>query len=187
VSSNRFFAITDYEAQAAEEPLNEDGFGGFLDELSTHGSGFEARLLDLLGRKDLRPLALSSFPGFRLVLEHEKLVMVNAISSRYRDQRQPFVLRTLALTVRWSFTPVNPAGCQNTSSRVERAGSTRLLDPMEQNACSTHGRKQSLPVWRRANRTSDNLRRPLLRAAKTDSAPTKNSEACGRCGAMSPF
>jgi hypothetical protein len=78
VSSNRFFAITDYEAQAAEEPLNEDGFGGFLDELSTHGSGFEARLLDLLGRKDLRPLALSSFPGFRLVLEHDKLVMVKA-------------------------------------------------------------------------------------------------------------
>jgi hypothetical protein len=65
MSSNRFFAITDYEAQAVEEPLNEDGFGAFLDELSTHGSGFEARLLDLLSRKDLRPLALSSFPGFR--------------------------------------------------------------------------------------------------------------------------
>ncbi len=65
MSSNRFFAITDYEAQAAEEPLNEDGFGAFLDELSAHGVGFEARLLGLLGRKDLRPLALSSFPGFR--------------------------------------------------------------------------------------------------------------------------
>ena len=65
MSSNRLFAITDYEAKAAEEPLNEDGFGGFLDELSAHGAGFEARLLGLLGRKDLRPLALSNFPGFR--------------------------------------------------------------------------------------------------------------------------
>jgi hypothetical protein len=54
MSSNRLFAITDYEARAAEEPLNEDGFGAFLDELTAHGEGFEARLLALLGRKDLR-------------------------------------------------------------------------------------------------------------------------------------
>jgi hypothetical protein len=65
MSSNRLFAITDYEAKAAEEPLNEDAFGAFLDELSVHVAGFEERLLGLLGRRDLRPLALSNFPGFR--------------------------------------------------------------------------------------------------------------------------
>ncbi|MGO9235429.1 MAG: hypothetical protein ACLP4V_15685 [Methylocella sp.] len=65
MSSHRLFAITDYEADAAEEPLDEDGFADFLDELSARGTAFEARLLGLLGRKDLRPLALSKFPGFR--------------------------------------------------------------------------------------------------------------------------
>jgi hypothetical protein len=64
MSSNRLFAITDYEAKAAEEP-DEEGFRQFLDELSAHGAAFEARLLGLLGRKELRPLPLTNFPGFR--------------------------------------------------------------------------------------------------------------------------
>jgi hypothetical protein len=63
MSSNRLFAITDYEAKAAEEP-DEQGFRQFLDELAVHGAAFEARLLGLLGRKELRPLALTNFPGF---------------------------------------------------------------------------------------------------------------------------
>ena len=66
VSSNRPFAITEYDAQTAlEEPLNEEGFGDFLNELSTRGGAFEARLLTLLGRPDLQPLARTQFPGFR--------------------------------------------------------------------------------------------------------------------------
>lgn len=65
MSSDRLFAITDYEAEVTEEPLDEDGFADFLDDLSARGEAFEARLLRLLGRKDLRPLALPNFPGFR--------------------------------------------------------------------------------------------------------------------------
>jgi hypothetical protein len=65
VWSGRLFAITDYQANAAEEPLNEAGFADFFNDLSARGAGFEARLLELLGRTELRPLALTHFPGFR--------------------------------------------------------------------------------------------------------------------------
>ena len=161
-----------------KEPLNEDGFGDFLDEFSAHGLGFEARLLDLLGRENLRPLALSSFPGFRHgtgareANDGERDIeplpgSTAAIRAQNAGADRAMVVHT-----------ANPAGCQNMSSRPERAGSTRLLAPVDEIVCSTHGRKQSLPVWRRANRMSDNPRRPLLRAAKTDTAPTKNCEAC---------
>ena len=145
-SSNRLFAITDYEAKAAEEPLNEDAFEAFLDELSVHGAGFEERLLGLLGRRDLRPLALSNFPDFGAVLGPEQLATVNAISSRRLGQRRPFVRRTPALTGRLSFTPESPAGCRNTLSRAGRAGSTRLLYPAARNACSTRGQEQNRPA-----------------------------------------
>jgi hypothetical protein len=64
VSSGRPFAITDYEAQALEEPLDENGFPDFLGDLSARGTAFETRLLRSLGRNDLCPLALSNFPGF---------------------------------------------------------------------------------------------------------------------------
>jgi hypothetical protein len=65
VSSGRLFAITDYQADAAEEPLDEAGFADFLDDLSARGAAFETRLLGLFGRAELRPLALPHFPGFR--------------------------------------------------------------------------------------------------------------------------
>ena len=65
MSSDRLFAITDYEVKAAEEPLDEAGFADFLNDLSARGAAFEARLLGLLGRNDLQPLALANFPGFR--------------------------------------------------------------------------------------------------------------------------
>jgi hypothetical protein len=65
LSSGRLVAITEYDAQALEEPLDEDNFAIFLHDLSTRGAAFETRLLGLLGRTDMRPLALSQFPGFR--------------------------------------------------------------------------------------------------------------------------
>jgi hypothetical protein len=69
ISAGRPFAVTDYEAQAVEEPLVEDtsddtDFVEFLDKLSARGAAFETRLLQRLGRHDLCPLALSDFPGF---------------------------------------------------------------------------------------------------------------------------
>ncbi|MGP0064607.1 MAG: hypothetical protein ACLQGP_13540 [Isosphaeraceae bacterium] len=65
-SSGRIFAITDYEGvPTLEEPLDEGGFAEFLNDLSSRGAAFQARLLARLGRSDLQPLALAKFPGFR--------------------------------------------------------------------------------------------------------------------------
>lgn len=65
LSSGRPFAITEYDAPALEEPLDEDGFASFLSDLSARGAAFEARLLGLLGLPGRQPLALAHFPGFR--------------------------------------------------------------------------------------------------------------------------
>jgi hypothetical protein len=65
ISSDRPFAITDYENDADEEPRIAGEFASFLDRLSAHGAAFEARLLQLLGRTDLRSLPLTEFAGFK--------------------------------------------------------------------------------------------------------------------------
>jgi hypothetical protein len=121
------------------------------------------------------------------VLDHEELMMASAISSRRRDQRQPFMRVRPVLTAPWSLTPASPAGCQNTWLRLEKTGSTKQLDPPAPNAHFMRGRKQDRPAWRPTNRMSGNLRPRLHRAAKADIAPTKNSGACVLLAAMSPF
>lgn len=65
LSSGRPFVIADYEDPVIEEPRGDGDFASFLNSLSSRGVTFEARLLAMLDRTDLQPLALGEFPGFR--------------------------------------------------------------------------------------------------------------------------
>jgi hypothetical protein len=62
ISANRSFAVVDFGGEHLEEPRKVGELAGFLSTLEARGDAFQARVLDRLGRADLTPTALTSYP-----------------------------------------------------------------------------------------------------------------------------
>lgn len=94
ISSGRPFAIIDDAGDSLEDPRDLAELPEHITRLSARGADFQGRVLQAMGRAELRPGTLHDFPGFSanlgrpaLVREEQTIVVANGNSDRERGKR----------------------------------------------------------------------------------------------------